>query len=150
MKTLSVSCRWAVGALVVSFGVNMFLGGFLLARPPFGPPPPPERHMEEMVERLAAILPAADARILRETFAEKRDTLRPPQQEGDAMRRKIQALLRSEPFAGPAMLEILEAGRDEHRRFESRLHQELVAVLDRFSAQGRQTFADFLSRPPRP
>jgi hypothetical protein len=119
--------------LMLSLAANVFFGvmvGSQAFRGPKGPPPRPERILEEM----AATLPSADAAILPDAPFRQHERFR-------------QALL-AEPFD----VEEFRRINDEFHARRERMGRIIDAVLSeavpKISPEGRRRLAEF--RPPRP
>lgn len=64
-----LSARVLGGLLLLSLGVNLFLGGMLVSRlRPHPPHPPQTGGPERMIERMAATLPESDGQTLRAIY----------------------------------------------------------------------------------
>lgn len=138
--------RWL---LPVSLTVNAFLGGLAITawlRPDFPPPPPrPQRMIEEMAE----ILPAADAAILRQSFAERAPNVDNRPRNREEMFLKIRAALKADPFDPQALTAIFQNGRKIRDAIDDSIEGALVDAASKMSAAGRHKLADWHPRPPR-
>ncbi len=144
--------RFIPAVLLASLSLNLFLAGWLAGsgfRPPLLPPMGgPFRSLERRLEgrlspdgmaKIGALLGAMDAGMRRQFDAR------------DAMRRKLHAILITEPFDREgfvAALTELNAGRAQFDGEVSRRVAEVVATL---SVHDRAIFADeVLALPPGP
>lgn len=143
----SLRRRWMPVALIGSLGLNLFLGGFLLARPHHhgGPPSP-----EHFVERMAATLPDADAAILRRSVANHRDDLAADHKRREEFPQRIQTILSAEPFDPKALAALFaEHDRAEQDSRET-LQKALIEATTAMSAEGRHRLANFRPDGKRP
>ncbi len=127
--------------LLVSLGLNLFLGGWaaseLWHRPPMPPP-------GGMVEHLAARLPPADAQIVRDAFAPVDARFR----EGRGLREDVMAALRATPFDPQALDAALARELDGQAAFGRALRDAFVGAATKLSPEGRRIMADEQRRGP--
>lgn len=136
--------RWLLPA---SLAVNAFLAGVVVTQwfgPRFPPPPRPER----MIEDMAATLPAADAAILRQSFAARAPDLGQRPRNREDMFERIRAALKAEPFDAQAMTVIFRDGRAVRDAIDDSIEQALIEAAGKMSGEGRRKLADW--RPPFP
>ncbi|MCW2235745.1 periplasmic heavy metal sensor [Azospirillum canadense] len=133
--------RWMPIALVGSLGLNLFLGGFVLARHhhPGGPPPPPDRFIEHM----ASTLPDADAAILRRALADHREALAADHRRRDAFPHQLQAAIAAEPFDPKALASLFADHDRAEMQSRETLQQAVIAAVSAMSAEGRHRLANF-------
>lgn len=134
--------------LVASLAGNVFFGvmtGTHFFRPPPGPPRP-----ERMIEEMAETLPAADARILRETLDAKRGVLTEEGDRPQEFRERVRQILLTEPFDPEAFKRLISEFHARRERTAVVLNDILAEALPRMSLEGRKTLADFRPPPPRP
>lgn len=120
--------------LVVSLGLNLFLGGWIAGRAFLPHPPPPPPGPGGLLERLTRHLSPADAAILRGAFE--------PDPRGrdrqHALHARVAALLRAEPFDPQA----LAAAFAEDHAARGDFGQKLAAAAARLSPEGRRQLAE--------
>lgn len=142
--------RWL---LPLSLALNVFLGTLAVMHPPFPPrhePPDPA----QIIERIAASLPPADAVILRRVFAAHAADLDRAARDFHAMPDRILALLAAPRLDEDALRAVMAANREAHTRLDDTLGLIVVEVVPRLSPEGRAALARFDPRPgpggPRP
>ena len=145
------SSRWL---LVGSLALNLFFIGTLGAlavRHIVAPEVPAAnerpRTAAARIERLAIILPAADAETLRVAFR-----ARATEAEGgrDALNRafeRVQAALRAQPFDPAPLRAAMAEARSARPPYEQVMQEIFVAAAAGMSSDGRMKLAD---GPPRP
>ncbi|MBB4264699.1 periplasmic heavy metal sensor [Roseospira visakhapatnamensis] len=130
-------------ALILSLGVNLFLGGFVLRGvldPPRGPPPP---SIDRVIDRMTGYLPEADAAILRAVFEARRAEVEAQERSGRALHKAVAQALRQDPF-DPEALAAAFARMDAHMMA---LHGSMQAIIveatTHMSPEGRRGLARF-------
>lgn len=132
--------------LPVSLAVNAFLGALALMQWHRPPPPPPE----SMVEDMARPLPAADADLLRQSFARHLppSDRRPPPFED--MLIGLRAALAADPFDPERLRTVFREGRAGRDRMDDAMEAAVVEAAARMSAAGRHRLAEWRPMPPPP
>ena len=140
------STRWLVFA---SLALNLFfvgVAGALVVRYYTEAPSvtaPLDRSAAARIERLAAILPAKDAEILRAEFRARAPTVEGARDEYRRMLDVARAFLRLEPFDAPAMRTALAAARGARQIFDQLMHELIVTAAGKMSPEGRAKLADW-------
>ena len=135
--------------LVASLAANGFLAGMLLVgRPPHPPGPPPGPH--DVVEQMAAILPAADAGILRQAAADQGVDGPPQPGDFDDDHRRATELMAAETFDTAAFSQLVAAFAAKREQAGDRVGKMLVQALPRMSLEGRRALANLRPPPPGP
>lgn len=132
--------------LLASLAANVFLGvavGTSFSRGPKGPPPRPDRMLEEM----ASILPSSDAQILRQAMESRRGEL--TADEGGPPRpfEDIRRVLSAEPFDVDEFVRVNSEFRAKHERIGAIIGEVLTEALPRMSPEGRKRLAEFRPGP---
>lgn len=139
---------WFRFVLPASLALNAFLVGMavtLWLRPALPPPPP---RPEAIIAEMAAMLPAADADILRSSFATRAPHLADrPRNRAETFDR-IRRALRAEPFEAQALAAIFAEGRQTRDRIDDSIEGALIEATGKMSPEGRHKLADW--RPPFP
>jgi Predicted integral membrane protein len=145
--TIPMRRRWMPIALLGSVGLNLFLGGFLLGHRPHGhPPPPPER----FVERVASVLPDADAAILRRALEDNRGDMDAEHQRRKTFPREIQAVLAKDPFDPEALAALFATHDKAEQQSRQRLQKALITAVGAMSPEGRHRLATLRPEDVRP
>lgn len=131
--------------LPASLTLNAFLAGLALQMWHDSPRPGPP-HPERMIEEMAATLPAADAKILRDSFAAHSTTLGMRPKNRDDVVQRIRAVLRDDPFDPQALALILKNGRKARNQIDDVIDSTLVEATAKMSPQGRHKLAEW--HPP--
>jgi uncharacterized membrane protein len=141
--------------LTGSVALNLFLLGVVAAtvlgpmsRPPFPPqgfpPPPPEM----MMARLADGMNPADAKVLREIYAERRELMKA---NHEAMREKFHRLAALLGAERPDLVALKAALADidsSGRRVHEGMGKALERAATELSLDARRKLAAFLDHPP--
>jgi uncharacterized membrane protein len=134
--------------LPASLALNVFLAVLALQhwRADGHPPPPPG----EIVEKMAATLPAADGAILREVFARHADGLELGRPGPGGLIERLGPILLAPDFDEAALRQIFADGRARRQGFDGALEQAVVESLRRMSPEGRARIAEWERnhRPP--
>lgn len=134
--------------LLASLAANVFLGvvvGIHLSRGPKGPPPRPERILDEMAD----ILPAEDARILRAAMEAHRNDFIEPRDEPRRHHEQMRQALVAEPFDVEAFRRATSDFRAKRERMGAHIDDVLIDALPKISPEGRKRLAEFRPPPPK-
>ncbi len=144
--------------LLASLALNLFFvgaAGALLVRHSLAPPAAPaviDRSAAGRIERLAATLPDADARTLRETFRADTAHVEAAQADYRASQEVVRAALRREPFDTERLRAAMGQSRAARQKFDESLQNLIASAAARMSAAGRSKLADWPPHrsPPPP
>ncbi|MGE4280254.1 MAG: periplasmic heavy metal sensor [Magnetospirillum sp.] len=131
--------------LVVSLAANGFLAGMLLAPhpdKPFGPPPP-----DGLLNHMASVLSADDARILRKVATEQGVDQHEPE-DFEEFHRRANAMMRQEHFDAQGFANLVDEFAAKRQKAGDLIGRMLVHALPQMSLEGRRAIADL--RPPGP
>ncbi len=106
-------------------------------------PAPIDRSISTRIERLAAVLPAPDADILRRNYQANRGAVDAARSAYEAARESVRASLRREPFDVGAMRASMTQTRAARQEFEQLLQNVIVAAAGEMSQAGRTHLADY-------
>ena len=130
--------------LTASLLANGFLAGMLVVdRPP--PPGPPKPG--DIVEKMAAGLPAADARILRQAAGDQ--GLHDIDRDQSEQHQRIGALMRAEPFDAEAFRQAVTELANRREQAGDRVGKTLIQAIPQMSAAGRQALSRLGPPPPK-
>ncbi len=138
---------WSRWALIASVSLNLFLAAVLFARPH---PPPHPPNLDHIVDRMAEPLPAADAKILRDTFEPRRAELLRMDMGMHSLPALMQHILQDPEFNGAALLAAFEEATRIHSHFDGTMAQIVVEAAGRMSPEGRRKLWAFPGPPPPP
>lgn len=143
--TVRFSMRWVLSA---SLAVNVFLAIVAVMGLQFPPPPPGPPNPMVFAERMAEILPAADAAILRQSFADHAGKLERTKEMSQDVRERVADVLRAPDFDPEALKTAFAAGRAAREVQDGAFAAAMAEAAARMSAEGRRKLADW--KPPRP
>ena len=135
--------RWL---LFGSLALNLFFIGIAVAMAVRSPPPRWDRNVLVRIERVASTLPAADAAILRDAVAAKKDVIEAAQKKYRDARDHIRDTLRQQPFSDENVRAAMAASRAARQSYDEMLHGMFADVATKMSPEGRQAMADWRSR----
>ena len=141
--------RWFTvlgAALVVSLAINLFFFG-VIAGHRLGPRGQADlqltpARLERGIERVARVLPDADAELLRNRFEAGRADLAQRFQALQEARRGVGQALRAEPFDAAALAAAYEAMQSRGQEWQAGIHGVIKAVLPQLSPAGRAAIAE--------
>lgn len=131
-----------------SLALNLFFIGLvaaLVVRLYIAPPAaaPIDRSANGRIEQIAAILPAADAEVIR---AEYRAKAAPVDAARDDFERSVDAIretFRAEPYDIEATRVAMAEARARRQKFDLLLHDIIASAANKMSPTGRQKLADW-------
>jgi len=131
-----------------SLGLNLFFIGLvaaLLVRLYIAPPAPApiDRSANGRIERIAAVLPAADAEVIR---AEYRVKVAPVDTAREEFERSVDAIretFRAAPYDIEATRAAMTEARARRQKFDLLLHDIIASAASEMSPAGRQKLADW-------
>jgi len=134
--------RWL---LLGSLALNLFFVGVALAMAIRAPAPPLrwDPNVFVRVERLAATLPAADAKILNERIGQNHAAIESTQDKYHAARDEIRASLRQNPFKVEDMRAAMAKTRAARQSFDLVIQGVFADAAAKMSPAGRLALADW-------
>jgi uncharacterized membrane protein len=151
MAILRILVRWLLPA---SITLNVFLAAALIThirgewfvRDEWSHRRPPPPSATSMLDQMANLLSPEDAKILRQALEPRLVEMDRMAPEDDAIRRRMEAILRQDPFDKTAFREQLEQGQRAH----AILVEALPEALAQLSPEGRQRLAQWQPGPRPP
>ena len=140
------SSRWL---LLGSLALNLFFVGVVFAVAIRAPAPPPrwDPNVFVRVERLAATLPAADAKVLKDMIAADQAAIESTQNKYHAARDEIRASLRQNPFNVADMRAAMAKTRAARQNFDLVIQRVFADAAAKMSPAGRLALADWRAKP---
>ena len=145
-RPVSKRGRWL---LIASLALNLFFIGLaaaVLLKETDGFKRSRDRSMSARIERIASVLPEADAEKLRGQFQANKIAVETARRNYDASRESIREILRREPFDAEAMRAVLAERRAARQNYDQVLYGVLVTAVEQMSPQGRRDLADWRSK----
>lgn len=141
--------RWITvlgAALLLSLGLNLFLGGVMAGRF-FGPHDGADLELNPGklragIERVLSVLPEPDAKVMRDMFEAQRGGLRERILALQAARKAVGAALKAEPFDAAAFTVAYETMQARTQDVQAVVHGVIKAAVPRLSAEGRAAIAE--------
>ena len=131
-----------------SLALNLFFIGLVAAlfvRLYIAPPAPPpiDRSANGRIERIAAILPAGDAEVIRAEYRAKAGPVDAAREDFERSIDSVRQTFRAEPYdTGPTRAAMAEA-RTARQKFELLLHDIIASAVAKMSPDGRRKLADW-------
>ncbi len=134
--------------LLWSLGLNLFFIGLvaaLLVRLYIVPPAPPpiDRSANGRIERIAAILPAADAELIRAEYRAKAAPVDAAREEFERDIDAVRQTFRAEPYDIGATRAAMAEARAAHQKFDILLLDIIASAASKMSPAGRQGLANW-------
>jgi hypothetical protein len=131
-----------------SLGLNLFFIGLvaaLLVRLSIAPPAtaPIDRSANGRIERIAAILPAPDAEVIRAEYRAKAAPVDAARGEFERAIDAVRQTFRAEPYDTGATRAAMTEARAARQKFELLLHDIIASAVSKMSPVGRQNLADW-------
>ena len=131
-----------------SLALNLFFIGLvaaLLVRLYIAPPTaaPVDRSANGRIERIAAVLPAADADVIRAEYRAKAAPVDAAREEFERAIDAVRQTFRAEPYDTGATRAAMAEARAAHQKFEILLHDIIASAVSKMSPAGRQKLADW-------
>lgn len=132
--------RWL---LLGSLALNLFFIGIAIAMAIRAPAPSRwDPNVFVRVERLAATLPPADAKILRSDMNAHHDAIARAQEAYMSARAQIRAALRQQPFSADSLRATMAKTQDERQAYYELMHNVFADAAAKMSPAGRRAMAD--------
>jgi uncharacterized membrane protein len=131
-----------------SLALNLFFIGLvaaLLVRLYIAPPvtAPIDRSANGRIERIATILPAADAEVIRAEYRAKAAPVDAARGEFERAIDAVRQTFRAEPYDTGATRAAMAEARAARQKFELLLHDIITSAVSHMSPAGRQKLADW-------
>jgi uncharacterized membrane protein len=132
-----------------SLALNLFFIGLvaaLLVRLYVVPPAAPaavDRSAVGRIERIATILPTADAEVIRAEYRAKAAPVDAAREEFERAIDAVRQTFRAEPYDTGATRAAMAEARAARQKFELLLHDIIASAVSHMSAAGRQKLADW-------
>jgi uncharacterized membrane protein len=144
---------WLLVALIVSIGLNLFLGSWMLGRWFSGPPLP--RHMAMMSERgaeapgrstmqrMAASIPAEHRAAFEAVMVRHRDRITEAAAQARESRQQIRDAIVKEPFDRAALDAAFETQRKRNEALQSATQAAIAEAAASLPPEARKQLADW-------
>jgi uncharacterized membrane protein len=129
--------------LLVSVSLNLLVGGILAGRLQHSPPAGTESRAGRLIERMAAVLPSDDGRILRTVYHTHQAGIGKFTADLRAARDEVRQVLRAEPFDQRALQTAFAQVRERRQAMHEAIHEVVAEAAPQFSPQGRRTLSDW-------
>lgn len=131
-----------------SLGLNLFFIGLvaaLVVRLYVAPPAPApiDRSAQGRIERIASVLPAADAEVIRAEYRAKAGPVDAARDEFERALDGTRNTFRAEPYDIAATRNAMAETRTARQKFDVLLHDIVASAVSKMSAAGRQKLADW-------
>lgn len=135
--------KWLPVGLLVSLGLNLFLGGFLLARGynPAGPHDP-HQGVDMNMRSLPAGLPAEVREHIADTMREKRREMRTTAREYRHLQAEIKAMLKEAKVDEVALTEAYRELRELNVALQGPIHEALILSMKEIEPELRRAFIE--------
>ncbi len=136
--------------LVGSLALNLFFVGAAIAlalQQAPAPAPPPDRSPAARIDRLAATLPAPDAKVLYAQFQAAEPAIEIDRAASRRAQEDVRRALTADTFDPATADTALSALRDARRAVWRTLHGALLLAATDMSPEGRARLADWLPPP---
>ena len=142
MKIAGLSTKVLGAGLLLSLAINLFLGGMLVSRlrPHQGGAEP---RIERMIERMAAALPDADARILRQVYGVHQVQFDQVVAELQQSRDEVRKVMGANPFDSHALQSAFAQQRQRRQAIHEAIHEVLVEAAPQLSPEGRKKLSEW-------
>src|SRR6185295_6404405 len=132
---------WSLGLNLFFIGLVAALVLLLYVAPPA--PPPIDRSANGRIERIASILPAADAEVIRAEYRAKAAPVDTARDEFERAVDTIRKTFRAEPYDIGATRSAMAETRAARQKFDVLLHDIIASAVSKMSPAGRQKLADW-------
>jgi uncharacterized membrane protein len=152
-NTLSAKTRPRSGIVLWSLALNVFLicgiAAFLLTSAFEKPGASMTGGPARQFEMLAARLPAGDATVLRDEFAQRSEAIDAEHKAAHRTRDAVRLALRAEPYNADAARQAMADAEAAHGRLNRLLQDVIASAAGKMTPEGRAKLADFQPGPPR-
>ncbi len=142
MKTAGLSTKVLGAALLLSVAINLFLGGMLVSRlrPHQGGAEP---RIERIIERMAASLPDADARTLRQVYGTHQVQFDQAVADLQRSRDEVRNAMGANPFDQQALQSAFARQRQRRQAVHEAIHGVLTEAASQLSPEGRHKLGEW-------
>lgn len=133
-------------ALLVSLGLNLFLGGIVAGRGvgarggiDFQMTP---ANLKQGIERVMRVLPPADAEVMRGLFEAQRPEIRQRFEALQQARKAVGAALKAEPFDATVFNAAYATMQARTQEVQAAIHGVIKAAVPRLSPEARRAIAE--------
>jgi uncharacterized membrane protein len=143
--------KWVLLALFLSLGLNLFIGGFVVAHRFHRPPhefadqrPPNERPgMHAFVDRMASTLPAADRDQFLSVIAGYKAEMATAEKQVHDARQKVRDAVAADPFDRTALESAFGDVRARMQDMQKVMHGALADAISHLSPDARKALAEW-------
>jgi uncharacterized membrane protein len=159
VSEIAKSRPWMLILLVVSLGLNLFLGGLMAGRWFSGPPYRAAAAMTErgpagepnrILQRMADSLPPEDRPVFETIIAKHREGVLRAAGEARDAREIVRAVLRKEPFDRAALDRAFEDVRKSNAALQLAIQSTIGEAAAQLPPEARQRLADWRAHGRRP
>jgi uncharacterized membrane protein len=146
------AAKWLLAGLIVSLGLNLFLGSMIFGRhfhQPHGEMfaeravPAADRPLRRIAQRMFASIPDDQRPILESAFAEQRPKLAAASQAARDAREKVRVILGTEPFDQAALDRAFNELRDRTEEVQKVMHTTIASAAAKMTPEGRKRLAEW-------
>lgn len=153
--------KWLLGLLVVSLGINLFLGSMILGRHFFRPHPDrfaeraeravpaADRPLRNITQRMFAALPDNERPALEAALAEQRSALSQASRANREAREKVRDALAADPYDPAAVDRAFAELRTRTEEVQRAMHGAISSAAAKMTPEGRKRLADWNPEPER-
>jgi len=132
------------GLLLLSLGMNLFLGGMLVSRLRSQPSHPPQTGgPERMIERMAATLPESDGQTLRSIYQTHQGDIGQLVTELQASRDEVRKAMTASPYEPQALETAFSQQRQRRLAVHAAVQGVLLEATPRLSPEGRRKLSEW-------
>jgi uncharacterized membrane protein len=144
--------KWLLGLLVVSLGVNIFLGSMMIGRHfhrPHGQMfaeravPGADRPLRRIAQRMFSSIPDDQRPILEQAFADQRPNFSAAGQASREARERLRVVLSTEPFDAAALDRAFADLRARTDDVQKVMHTTIASAAAKMSPAGRKKLAEW-------
>lgn len=146
------AAKWLLAGLIVSLGLNLFLGSMIFGRHFFRPHgdmfaeravPAADRPLRRIAQRMFASIPDDQRPILESAFAEQRPNLSAASQAARDAREKVRVALGTEPLDQAALDRAFAELRDRTEEVQKVMHTAIGSAAAKMTPEGRKRLAEW-------
>jgi uncharacterized membrane protein len=150
--------KWLLALLVVSLGINIFLGSMIVGRHfhrPHGEMfaeravPGADRPLRRIAMRMFSSIPDDQRPILEQAFADQRRNFQTAGQASRDARERLRTVLSTEPFDAAALDRAFADLRARTEEVQKVMHATIASAAVKMSPEGRKRLAEWNPEPER-